>query len=662
MKTVQPAASIGPLKNQGPRFRGGATDGASERTSTRVGVSPPRFVVALALWGLLLSAGPEVQGPPRDLRPVPEPDQPLIDVVDHPDFERWARTMALTAGEPLSFKQEPSLVLPRDDHGLRLRDFMVAGDVPQVRFDRWNPDNGQLEPETWQRERTETVAGRLVSVFQPAWSPDQVQRQLARARVGLDRPFFYAGSFRGVAETPAISHALFVRVGLSVARPVEIARIDDTVQYSSHVVNLMVPGFGDQRLATAVEEETVARKFYEHFEDSYEVLAIVPEPAHLDRYGAYHRTVQNQVEGIGRSRVSRHSAYGSAGTLLGVELNYNVRLLDIDVSNHELTHTWSHAFDWTRIAGITRAGHDPLSHAPLMTGGESLVSAVLEATRRPVIRPDGSAVIERVNAPARQHPLDLYAMGLLGPADVPEWVVFEDQGQFDATTTSTPAVGTAVAGGTRRVSINDIMAAHGPRNGPVLSSLSRATIVVTRDRLLSPEEMAYWNFFSARLEDPTGSGIMDYNGQPSFEVTTGRRIDVKTDIRPKVHSQIRQPHDVDPAAFGGTDCRGFEFTEPPRARVRAGERFRVAGRVTARDRTDFSQVLVRLWSSTGDDAQSVREFAEVSRAGEFRVDLEVRVGREGQYQVQLFLFWQNSGAQHPRCSLSPLIVSPPAGR
>jgi hypothetical protein len=60
------------------------------------------------------------------------------------------------------------------------------------------------------------------------------------------------------------------------------------------------------------------------------------------------------------------------------------------------------------------------------------------------------------------------------------------------------------------------MAAHGPRSGPVLSSLSRATIIVSRDALLSPEEMAYWNFFAARLEDPTGSGL-SYDGQPSFD-------------------------------------------------------------------------------------------------------------------------------------------------
>jgi hypothetical protein len=58
----------------------------------------------------------------------------------------------------------------------------------------------------------------------------------------------------------------------------------------------------------------------------------------------------------------------------------------------------------------------------------------------------------------------------------------------------------------------------------------------------------------------------------------------------------------------------------------------------------------------------IRESAEVSRSGEFRVDLEVRDGWEGPYSVQLFLFWPNSGSQYPRCNLSPLIVSSAAGR
>jgi hypothetical protein len=51
------------------------------------------------------------------------------------------------------------------------------------------------------------------------------------------------------------------------------------------------------------------------------------------------------------------------------------------------------------------------------------------------------------------------------------------------------------------------------------------------------------------IRDPTGSGVISYDGQPSFDVTTARRIDLKTDIRPRVHPRLGQPHDVDPAAL-----------------------------------------------------------------------------------------------------------------
>jgi hypothetical protein len=617
----------------------------------------PLVTMAAALCVLLLSTESGSQGPPRDLPPAREPDPRWLGSIDRPEPDGQWRTQALASGEALSFRQDSPLLLPRDDHGARLRDFTVAGDVPRVRFDRWNAETGEFETETWDRERTDTLAGRLVSVFQPSWPAETIQRMLSRARVGLDRPSLYLGSFRGSADAPRIAHAVFLRVGSSSAALVEIVRIDDTAQYSSHVVNLVIPGFGDQRLATDYDLAAVARRFYEHFEDSYEVLAVVPAAAHLDENGAYHRTVQNQVEGIGRSRVSNASEYGSAGTLLGVEAYHNARLLENRVSTHELTHTWSHAFDWGRIAGIGRAGHQPTSHAPLMTGGESLVSAVLDPTRRAVVRADGSAVIERVPSPARHHPLDLYAMGLLEPAQIPEWRVFVDQGQYSSTTNNTPDHGTAVAGETRLVSINDVMAAHGPRSGPVLSSLSRATIIVSRDALLSPEEMAYWSFFAARLEDPTGSGVLSYDGQPSFDVTTDRRIDLRTDIRPKAHRRLNQAHDVDPAAFGATDCRGVEFTRAPRARVQVGERFTVAGRVTARDRSDFHQILIRLWPSTGDEARAEREYGDISRSGSFSVDLEVREGREGQYAVETFLFWPDAAPQYARCILSPVIVS-----
>lgn len=622
---------------------------------------PLAAVTAVAACAALLSAPVRSQAPPRDLPPPPEADRRWLGPIDGPGPDGQWRVQALASGEPVSFRQEPALLLARDGQGVRLADFTVAGDVARVRFDRWNPERGEFEVETWERERTDNVQGHLVSRFQPSWSPDTIQSLLGLTRVGLDRPFLYLGSFRGAADAPHIAYAVYLRVGSSVYRPVPTERISDTVQYSSHVVNLVVPGFGDQRLVTDYDLATVTRKFYEHFEDSYEVLAVIPATAHLLESGAFHRIVQNQVEGIGKSLFSRASDYGSAGTLLGVEVYHNVRFLTNEASTHELTHSWSHSFDWSRIAGIARAGHQPLSHAPLMTGGESLVGAVLLPTRRAVIRQDGSAAIESTASPARQHPLDLYAMGLLEPAQMPDWVVFEDQGQFSPNGAAAPDPGTPIAGGTRRVSVNDVMAAHGPRSGPVLSSLSRATIVVSRDVFLSPEEMAYWNFFAARLEDPTGSGVVSYDGQPSFDLTTHRRIDLRTGIRPRVFPRLTQPHDVDPLTFGPTDCRAVDFGTPPRARVRVGERFRVDGRVTARDRRDFHQVLIRIWPSTGDESRAERAHSGISGSGAFSVEFELRDGREGEYSVQTFLFWPDAPPQYPRCTLSPLIVSPRSG-
>ncbi|HTM30399.1 MAG TPA: hypothetical protein VL263_03815 [Vicinamibacterales bacterium] len=624
--------------------------GSSNRRSGRA------RAVMVACVGLLFAARPGTQGP-RDLPPLPEP---RIGAIDAPEMREQWHSLALAEGEPLSFRQEPPLLLPRDDHGTRLSDFSVAGDVARVRFDRWNQQTQSYEAETWERDRTDTIGGRLVSIFSPTWPPAVIQSRLATARVGLDRPFLFLGMFRGPADGPNVDRGVYLRVGNSLARPVEIVRVDDTVQYSSHVVNLVVPGFGTERLAADLDLEPVARKFYEHFEDSYEVLAVTPEAAILDRYAAFHRIVQNQVDGIGRPRTARFAAYGSAGTLLGVELNYNAYLLTNDTSTHELTHIWSHAFDWGRIAGIARAGHEPASHAPLMTGGESQVGAVLEATRRAVVRADGTAAIERVTGLGRQHPLDLYAMGLIGPAEVPEWFVFGEQGQFDPSTSSAPPPGTSITGPSRRVSINDVMAIHGPRSGPVLSTLRRASIVVSRDRLISGEEMAYWNYFAARLEDPTGSGIPSYEGEPSFEVTTNRRIDVRSDIRPRNGPAVSQPHDVDPAAFGTTDCRGIELTQAPRARVRVAERFTVAGRVTARDRSDFDEVLLRFWPGTGEESRAVRVFRDVSRSGTFNIDVEMRDGQDGFYSAELFLFWPGAGSQYARCTLSPMVVLPPA--
>jgi hypothetical protein len=269
---------------------------------------------------------------------------------------------------------------------------------------------------------------------------------------------------------------------------------------------------------------------------------------------------------------------------------------------------------------------------------------------------DGAAAIERSSAPIRQHPLELYAMGLLDAAGVPELTLFEDQAQFDATSTSLPSPGTTVGGGRRTVSVNDIMAAHGPRQGPVLTELSRAAIVVSRERLLPPEDLSFWNFHAARHEVAARTGMVDYDGQGSFALSTDRRIALSTGIRPRALDPLAATQNAEPARFGPLDCRGLEFSSAPPTRVRGGQRFTVAGQVTARDRSDFSQLLIRFWPSDDVSDKVERVFTAVGRSGQFSVDVELRAGREGQYTVEAFLFWPEAPSQHPRCRLSTLNV------
>src|SRR5258707_9928049 len=129
-----------------------------------------------------------------------------------------------------------------------------------------------------------------------------------------------------------------------------------------------------------------------------------------------------------------------------------------------MAHQWGSSLGWTRIAGIARSGHEPSVHAPLWTGGETLLGAVLSGDRR-VHAAAGGYEIERTPAPARFHPLELYAMGALPASQVPDFGVFVDQQQFEALPVM-PAAGTRLRGDLRRISILDVVREHGVRSGP----------------------------------------------------------------------------------------------------------------------------------------------------------------------------------------------------
>jgi hypothetical protein len=422
-------------------------------------------------------------------------------------------------------------------------------------------------------------------------------------------------------------------------------------------VNLVIPGFGDSRASTDdVDLAGVARRFYQHFEDSYDSLAIVPQAAFVDNFQAFHRNVRNQVHGIGERIFDSSGAYGSERALQSVELYPQAHFTINSTSSHEIGHQWGAYIDWTRISGISRAGHQPAAHDPLWAEDATMLGSVLTGRRRVRRNTEGAWIIERTPAPVRHHALMLYAMGKLSAESVPELTLFEDQAQFGAEETSEPDPGTPVTGGHRSVTVFAAIGAYGARSGPSPDVWRRATVVVSRDALLSQRELDYWTFFAQRLEDPQKSGVISYDGFPSFDAATSNTIDLRTDIRPKTFPAIVQPLPVDAPSFGPADWRGVLFDAPVPSRFKIGQRIRLTGRVTAGDRPDFDTVLIRFWKYGGTDAEAIRVWERVSSRGSFTLDVEFRDGQQGRYSMEVFLFWPNSGSQYPRSDLTPIVV------
>jgi hypothetical protein len=126
--------------------------------------------------------------------------------------------------------------------------------------------------------------------------------------------------------------------------------------------------------------------------------------------------------------------------------------------------------------------------------------------------------------------LELYLMGLVGPEEVQPHLVFVDQEQ-------TVEAGSLVRGPVIEVTIDDIVAAHGPRDPDVARAPKQfhvATIVVS-ETLLSPEALSFYDYFAARAAlrrpVPYHTGFAKGLARPFF-VATGERATVTTGLGP----------------------------------------------------------------------------------------------------------------------------------
>ena len=595
----------------------------------------------------------------------------------------------LADGRPLYADQVPRFLGPNHEGTFGFADFLVLGDHETVTFERVDADAEDLfqhTAETWVRTRTDTVAGHLVSVFAPTWDAGVLRETLRRYSWGVDTPSLYWGRLVVEGESEEAAAHEHVTVYLALVPPnigaSPVVRINDQVQYASHVVNIRDADFGDSRILggdTALNIPEITKLFYEHFADEYEVIAVVSQATQLGDYVGYHQVVRNEIGGIGLDLFDRSATYGSASVLQAVEgyppgqwASWNTVLHEQGHQYGDYTAAWSEVgppASTTPLPGtlvVDRLGHAPDVHTPLLTPGAVTYGAVLEGNVRVgrETAADGQAGAFRIEPTVplvTYHPLTLYRMGLLPAASLPSLQVFVDQGQFGEETSVAPEPGTAVSGETVAVTLNDLMAADGIRSGPAVTNLRRAIVYVSRGGLAPQSEMDVVNYFARRLGE--SSGVTSWNRYPSFAEATGGGAVMTTEIRRHADALATTVH-AGPSgrcAKVGTDALvGVVLDDEFGGCVTAGSTVEVSGSLTLTDRFDYYAVCLRLrrYGAPVEERIYVCDELNVDR---FALSVTFPIDKPGGYTMEPFAFWPFSDAQYPLTSYTGAVEVLPNG-
>ena len=574
----------------------GALEAAASEKSARV----PRLTLSGGSQHLSTVA---LHGTASDARIVPGP---------HPAIDPGLRD-----GEPIYFDVEPATIpLKRLQRGgpIRLKNLMILGDHPRIEF-------ALRFGGTWRsfdrRDRL-TVDGAVVSVFDAVFP---------REDLFSDGPppmrFDHIG--RPVGDTTA-----FLRLRPSTIPKTRIVKINNRVQYSSHVVNIVIPY--DGMSVFSLPGRQIAAEFYQHFADSYHELAFVPERFYWSPCcGARHEFVYQDVGGIGIDQMNDRALYG--GTTMLRDWIFYIRgdLQSNYLSVHETGHNWSWFISLFDAAGLNVQGPSECAglefdgssvHAPLM-GDEHIFMSHCIYSPSYLAREDDGLRIRKAQPPLTFHPLTLYAMGLVGKDEVPPMYVSASQG---APAGSTP--GTRIPGELTEVTIDDVVRTHGARSGPPVPPVwRRAMIVVSPERLLSKNDLRWFNFWAKRISDPDVTGIESLAGVPSLEVATRGMVDVRTEVFPRDHPQIPGDFSVSYPTLGKRDIPGLKLKRNLVSRFEIGQSYRIEGKVQLAGSHETVDLLIgsRLFS------------AEIKSNRRFSLEVKLKKGQRGRYWMTIGL-------------------------
>jgi hypothetical protein len=272
---------------------------------------------------------------------------------------------------------------------------------------------------------------------------------------------------------------------------------------------------------------STVRRFYRTHPDLFEQLVVYTSRPLNPLAGtlAFEINVQNHVQGIGLDQVDDSAAWGSGGTLESVVFMDSVDpYLDVDgfeILGHEVAHRWLARF---RIKDASGA-----SSGALLGRGNVHWSFFLDTDASVMEGNDiadlGGGRFETVDFTRGYSPLDQYAMGLRSAEEVPPFFYVEGADNFRPNRTykvsTAPEAGVSFTGVRRPVSIEDVLAAMGPRvpDAAHAPRSSRLAFILVSDQgaPATPARVTGVARIRTRLED-------------LFRAATGGRATVQTSL------------------------------------------------------------------------------------------------------------------------------------
>ena len=177
------------------------------------------------------------------------------------------------------------------------------------------------------------------------------------------------------------------------------------------------------------------------------------------------------------------------------------------------------------------------------------------------------------------------------------------------------------------------------------------TVVVSRDGLLSAEEMSYWNFYAAR-HAATG-GTTTWEGVPSFFEATGGEVPLRTDVTPLRTAKVVETFETGNMPIAPGELRDVELDAAVPGRFTVGETVTIEGAVLTDERADVNIACVN-WTHPG--APVGLEACDAIVGDRFSISYQFTARDIGHRALALYLYHPDSGLQLPRASISGITV------